>query len=531
MFSKLRNVILVAAAIVTPVFGTPTCDTTGPTFSCQSVINTFCAEAAASPPVCLPPSLHGVRNHTQCFPVASRFWWGAAKVAATPCPPAPVLEDIHAFPPLTHDTGTFTAKNTALSPLVPVPSHCLSPGWVKPDFPGFHLHHETQHRAVLNRREFPGRSVRIGPHHVMFYYFWEFKRISRSAWEVAIHRNTKVQLEVRQALNINNTITMKWKASSNLKGSLNLYAEHCNPKQFAAVGHCNVSCFLPTSSFRTTKQRPSTTVIRQPSCRMWRRSYLRFPLALLRLGLGVRTVILDLDEGSEIQSPPLQARMSPSKDRNTYAVQTHRSCRRACGPGDCLHPRARRGAAVLYPAELPVPLSPCSSYPSPHRKKDAANRSSASPTLPRTPPSESVEGTAHGCVKFRTVHRCNRYIYLLFLESSTQIPQIPERRKEREGQRHGVVCRDEEARRVRRRVVLEGDRNSRFVKQVLGKKRIQVKQGILSRTSSGSASRYAGDTPSLQIRIGFSPTLFAVRKMIIQRDRMGGGAEKGLRGG
>ncbi|KAJ7314226.1 hypothetical protein DFH08DRAFT_821584 [Mycena albidolilacea] len=197
MFSKLRNIILVAAAVVTPVFGTPTCDTTGPTFSCQSVINTFCAEAAASPPVCLPPSLHGVRNHTQCLPVASRFWWEAAKVAATPCPVAPVLEDIHTFPPLTHDTGSFTAKNTALSPLVPVPR------WVKPDFPGFHFHHETQHRAVLNRREFPGRSVRIGPHHVMLYYFWEFKRIPRSAWKVAIHRNTKVQLE-NEAKTVNN---------------------------------------------------------------------------------------------------------------------------------------------------------------------------------------------------------------------------------------------------------------------------------------------------------------------------------------
>jgi hypothetical protein len=81
-------------------------------------------------------------------------------------------------------------------------------GWVKPDFPGFHLHHETQHRAVLNRREFPGRFVSIGPHHVMLYYFWEFKRIPRSAWKMAIHRNTKVQLEVRQALNINNAITM-----------------------------------------------------------------------------------------------------------------------------------------------------------------------------------------------------------------------------------------------------------------------------------------------------------------------------------
>jgi hypothetical protein len=50
-------------------------------------------------------------------------------------------------------------------------------------------------------------------------------------------------------------------------------------------------------------------------------------------------------------------------------------------------------------------------------------------------------------------------------------PQIPERRKEREGKRHGVVCRDEKARRVRRWVVLEGDRNSRFVKQVLGERK------------------------------------------------------------
>ncbi|KAJ7863974.1 hypothetical protein B0H14DRAFT_3606075 [Mycena olivaceomarginata] len=94
MFSKLRNIILDAAAVVTPVFGTPTCDTTGPTFSCQSVINTFCAEAAASPPVLVGGS------EGRCYPVPT------GTTAGGHC--------------------TFTAKNTALSPLVPVPSQCVA---------------------------------------------------------------------------------------------------------------------------------------------------------------------------------------------------------------------------------------------------------------------------------------------------------------------------------------------------------------------------------------------------------------------
>ncbi|KAJ7328354.1 hypothetical protein DFH08DRAFT_967493 [Mycena albidolilacea] len=51
MFSKLSNIVVIAAAIVTPVLGTLTCATTGSSFSCAAFIPTFCT---ALPAVSLP---------------------------------------------------------------------------------------------------------------------------------------------------------------------------------------------------------------------------------------------------------------------------------------------------------------------------------------------------------------------------------------------------------------------------------------------------------------------------------------------